>query len=335
MATLQDIRTKVRRLTRSPSTTQLTDIDIDNYVNTFILYDFPEHLRLFALRSNFKFFCTPNVDVYETNTTVPTDPLFDFKNRYISIHDPVYIAGYQAVYSQSQEQFFSIYPKLNTVLDTQLRGDGVLTTFNGTLPSKPVLKNNVTFTTVDANGNAMVLYDVPVPGTNNGALWQPNGVAISVFDVIDYVTGQYVLTFPFAPALGAPIYAETVPYIASMPRAMLFYDEKITIRPIPDKAYPIEMEVYARPSALLAAGSTPHLEQWWQYISYGTAKKVFEDRMDMDSVQMIMPEFKTQELLVLRTTIAQQTVERTATIYTEQTSLGQGGSGWGWGSGLY
>ena len=40
-ATLGAIRNKVRLLTHSPSTAQLADADIDQYVNTFILYDFP------------------------------------------------------------------------------------------------------------------------------------------------------------------------------------------------------------------------------------------------------------------------------------------------------
>ena len=43
MADLQTIRTKVRRLTRSLSPAQLTDAQIDEYINTFVLYDFPEH----------------------------------------------------------------------------------------------------------------------------------------------------------------------------------------------------------------------------------------------------------------------------------------------------
>ena len=54
----------------------------------------------------------------------------------------------------------------------------------------------------------------------------------------------------------------------------------------------------------------------------GTAKKIFEDRTDSDSVQLLMPEFKTQERLALRTTLVQMTKERTATIYAENSGLG-------------
>jgi len=101
------------------------------------------------------------------------------------------------------------------------------------------------------------------------------------------------------------------------------------VRPVPIQVYRIQIEVYQRPVALLSAGQDPELEEYWQYIAYGAAKKVLEDRLDMDSVQMIMPEFKKQESLVQRRTIVQYTNERTGTIYTESGGLGNGGFGWG------
>ena len=80
MATLADIRLKVRRLTRMPSTAQITDIQIDEYVNTFILYDFPEHLRLFTFRENLIFYAVPSVGEYATNTINVSDPLYKQKD---------------------------------------------------------------------------------------------------------------------------------------------------------------------------------------------------------------------------------------------------------------
>jgi hypothetical protein len=76
------------------------------------------------------------------------------------------------------------------------------------------------------------------------------------------------------------------------------------------------MEVDVQPLELLSSGAVPKLAEWSQYIAYGAAKKIFEDRMDMDSVQMIIPEFKEQEAMALRTTLAQQCNERTQTIYS-------------------
>jgi hypothetical protein len=51
----------------------------------------------------------------------------------------------------------------------------------------------------------------------------------------------------------------------------------------------------------------------------------------MDSVALILPEYRNQMNLCNRRNLVQYTNERTATIYTEQTNLTSGG--WGWGSG--
>jgi hypothetical protein len=68
MTTLASIRLKVRRLTGRPSTQSITDTQIDDYVNTFYLYDVPEELKLASLLTNFEFVAEPNVDVYDLAT---------------------------------------------------------------------------------------------------------------------------------------------------------------------------------------------------------------------------------------------------------------------------
>lgn len=320
LSTLAQIRTKVRRITRSPSNAQLSDADIDAYINTFVLYDFPEHLRLFSLRTIFTFFVEPYVDTYETNTTDPTDPFYNFKNKYTSLHDPVFIAGFQSLFTQSRSQFYSIYPQVNFIASIGTAGDGTSTVFSGTLASIPVLRNNVLFDSVDTNNNGLVLTD------DGSGLLNGNGSG-----TINYVTGVFSFAFSAAPAVGQAINSQTIPYVPSQPQALLYFDEKITVRPVPDQPYRVTLEAYVRPAELLDSAQQPELAQWWQYIAYGCAKKVFEDRMDLDSVALISPEFHKQELLVLRSTIVQNSNERTATIYTEQNTGGYGGFGFGGG----
>lgn len=335
LSTLDNIRTKVRKLTRSPSTNQLSVSDIDNYVNNFVLYDFPETLRLFSLRKTLTFFTAPNIETYATNTTVSTDPLYNFKNKYVSIHDPVYVAGFQQFLCQSREQFYGIYPAVNNISQIAT-GNGVTTTFSGTLSSFPVLQNKVTFTSIDSSNFALTLIDYPASSTT-GALGLP-GVAQTLpspYGSIDYTDGSYSIVFPSAPAQGKPIYSQTVPYVANRPAAVLYFADAFTFRPVPDQAYRVDMEVFVRPTEILSSTDMPDLAQWWQYIAYGAAKKVFEDRMDLESISNIMTEFKAQEILVLRRSIDQQTKERTATIYTEQTGITSGGSGWGSGGSSY
>jgi hypothetical protein len=356
--TLEAIQIKVRRLTRSPSSAQLTDNDLNNYVNTFVLYDFPEHLRQFSLRTTFTFYTNPFQDVYPTDTAsfvgVTTNPLYDFQNLYLTIHPPVYIAGFSSYYTQSREQFFGIYPFLNSIASIGTTGNGATTSFTGVVNSQQaivpnnatqnicLLQNQVLFSSLATNGSGLALIDVPVVDTAtgnptiNGNLYVPGSTpitpptVITPANTINYVTGVFTINFPSAPASGAPINSQTVPQNASLPQALLFYDNKFIIRPVPDQPYRVNFETYIRPTALLATDQSPQLQEWWQYIAYGAAKKVFEDRSDQDSVQQIMPEFKKQENLCLRRTIVQYTNERVATIYTDQSQTGTY-NGWGTG----
>lgn len=308
-STLAAIRLKVRKLTRSPSEAILATSTIDEQVNTFIQYDFPEHLRLFALKTTFEFFTQPNIDTY-TSSNVPTNPLYQFEQRYLTFEGPVYIAGFEARLSQSREEFYRIFPFVNSIVNTQIIGDGVTVGFTGTLSQIPVLPNQVVFTVKDATNQGLVLSD-----DGNGILTSPDGISTGT---VNYLTGAFTLNWGTPPAQDAPIYSETYPYTPSRPTLVLYYDNSFTVRPVPDKAYKIIMDAYIRPTELLNSGASPQLEEWWQYIAYGAAKKIFEDRMDLDSVQLIMPEYKKQEALVLRRTLVQQANERVATIYTDQ-----------------
>jgi hypothetical protein len=144
-----------------------------------------------------------------------------------------------------------------------------------------------------------------------------------------------------------------VPYQPSRPSGILFYNDIITLRPVPDAAYLVEIQAYVNPLvALMGAftnppnlitGSTPdlmlpsppnaaiiprgfqnltdtaQLKQWWQLIAWGTSMKIFEDRGDLESISRFMPLYDQQKRLVLRRTLVEMANERTQTIYSEQT----------------
>lgn len=338
LSTLAQIRTKVRRLTRSPSTNQLSDQQIDDYVNTFVLYDFPNHLRIFALRKILTFYTSPNIDTYENNTVNADDPMYNFINKVCSVHGPVYIAGVQSFFTQSRDQFYKMFSSA-TIKELIATGDGVTNVFNGTLSYKPVQPGNVTITSIDTLNNGLTWIDTPdispVTGLplTTGTLNQVNATIPGwPAGTINYVTGVWNIiftAFPNCPGLNTPIYCQSKPYTASKPTSVLFFENKFMVRPIPDMPYRIDVEVYARPTELLQSTSSPELAQWWQYISYGAAKKVFEDRLDQESIQLIMPEYKQQELLVLRQTIMQMSNEQSATIFNAPLNSTNYGSGFG------
>jgi hypothetical protein len=305
-STLEKIITKVRRLTRSPSQAQLTDQSIKDYINTFILYDLPQHIRDNALRRNFTFYAVPYIDTYQTDSTNVNSPLYNFINKYVSIHPPVYIAGRQARLCQNQSEFYSNVNKVVSIV-TIANGNGADVNFAGTLNVFPVMQREVMFSAVDGTGNGIVLVDNPT-SVSTGDLIIPNDTSVS-YGTINYLTGVYVIAFPAAPAANTIISSQTIPYIPGIPSYVLFFDNKLTVYPIPDHPYRIDIEAYARPDEL-TLGQMPMIAEWWQYIAYGASKKVFEDRMDMDSIQMIMPEFKTQQELVLSRTVVQLSNER-------------------------
>jgi len=367
--TLTVIQTKVRRLTRNLSEYQLSTNDLNQYINTFVCYDFPEHLRMFNLRTTFSFVTNPYQDIYPTDTTsfvgVTSNQLYNFQNNYISVHPPVYVAGYQSLYSQSREQFYGIYPNINSIASIGVAGDGSTTQFSGIVNAQQalippglsqttvsLLQENVLFSSVDGNGNGLAMVDVPVKNTqtgNNtifGNLYQPGSepstppTVVLSDNYINYATGEFVVTFtvnstPTAPGSGVAINSQTVAQNIALPQAVCYYDNKFIVRPVPDQPYEINFECYKNPVALLNSSDAPQLNEWWQYIAYGAAKKIFEDRQDLESVSMIMPEFKKQETLCLRRTIVQITNERTRTIYTDQANGNQAGGMWGWGGGQF
>jgi len=276
LSSLSAIRTKIRRLTRSPSTSQLTNDQIDDYVNTFVLYDFPE----FTVDKKLTFFLMPNIDTYETNDVSEDDPLYNFKNKFLSVQAPVYVGGSAVSFSQSREQFFGI-----------ATGDAVTVNFTGTLSHKPVLAGSVTFSSVDDIGEGLVLTDTPDTDAITGYQLQTGTLSDlstpGADGTINYLTGVYDITFVGAPYTNEKVTAQTYAYSAGKPVAVLFEDNQFTFRPVPDKTYRVEIDVFQRPTELLAVDDTPELSQWWQYIAYGAAKKVFEDRMDVESVQAI------------------------------------------------
>lgn len=297
MTTLANIRTKVRRLTATPSTAQLTDTQIDDYVNTFYLYDFPASAKVEQFIVNQSIYLEAGVDAY------------DFEpNDNIVLQSPVYVAGQSCMISYSQEEFYRWWPKVDYI--EQFDSDGSVQ-YSLTMTNTPIQRgsffiagltgSNVQLNVVD-DGDGNLTGDIAA-GTNT----------------IDYDTGAVDVTFSAAIAVATlGLTASYYPYTSGQPTSVLLFNDTITVRPIPDKPYELVMQVQRKPTALLASGASPTLEEWWQLLAVGAAKKILEDRLAMDQVAMIMPLYKQQISLVLSRTASQYAQQRTSTIYTDQ-----------------
>lgn len=335
MTTLARIRTKVRRLTGSPSPTQLTNAQIDENVNDFYQFDFPEHLRVTQLNEKFDFLLAPGRDLYE----LP-------ENYAINNGSPIYIDGQLARYTEDQTEFYNWWPR-NTQTGEVATGTGSAT-YNYTLSSTPILpgsfstsgqrSNDVWFNMVDQGLSTQATSDV-------GTLRQLRSTYTG--GTINYQTGAVEVIFPVPIESDGPIYASYETYSAGRPTSVLYFHttaglgrenagfdfldtitrRNIRVRPVPDKAYQMVMEVWRRPRKLEDELDAPILNEWWQLLAIGAAKKILEDRMDIDSVQNLLPQYHEQMSLCIYRTAVQYSTQRTATIYTEMMN-NAGAYGW-------
>jgi len=315
MATLLDIKNKVRRITKMATTTQLSDAELLVYINTFLTEDLPSRIQTFDLNKTIKFATTPYVDVYTTTTGNFDLNLKDFKDVIISLERPVYVSGDEIFLSQSPNEFYNIYPmnKLHGEIGT---GDGVTLVFTYTLPNK-VLHNSVIIGTLNAIGEAIIIRDLPNIDSfgrekNVGTLRDQGNNNVGN---IDYLTGEIDITYGGAPKDGEAITYEFDAYSYSQPEAMLYYDNKLTLRPVPDQVYEVQFQARTKPDALVNDIDYPLIKEWWQYIALGAAKKILEDLSNYEAIQNLMPEFEKQESLVTTKSDLIRGKEAPATIF--------------------
>lgn len=342
---LTAIESKIRRITKSPSQNQITSAQILEYINTYFLYDFPQELRLKNCLSNFKFATVPN----QENYVLPTDTI-------ITIEPPVYVNGYQCYFTQDQGNFYRLYPRL-AVPTTGPSGNGTAGPYTFTLSPAPVVQGQVVVSLIDnATGSSIaVATDNPSKPVSNTGTLTGNGVASG--STINYLTGAISITFTSLVPNTESILAQSVPYNASRPVSVLFYNDIISLRPIPDQCYMVEIQAFVNPLVALTGqttnpptlnatpdemlpsppnvatvpigfnnvSDTAQLKQWWQLIAWGASMKIFEDRGDLENIARFSPLYDQQKRLVLRRTLVEMANERAATIYTDQLAPGQFG----------
>ena len=195
--------------------------------------------------------------------------------------------------------------------------------FSFTLPG-PFLSNEVTIGGVDAFGNAITIRDngsgllyylLPnaqtstppqdsnpaIPGMYNTNLGNPGLQNPTVIGTVDYVTGAFSYLLPFGVSLagGTQFTIWVSQYQTGRPYNLLFWNNELTIRPVPKLTHKITVEVYQTPVQFMSTTSHPIIDQWWQVISYGVSLEIQRERNDFDSVQQLMEGFKRQEALVL------------------------------------
>ena len=337
-STLADIQNKIRRITARPSQNQLSDTELNKYINTALTSDLPNHLKLEPYRVNYQFVTQPYQGTYDVDTDI-----------YLQTIPPVFCGGYQIPMTQNREQFYRAQPKTQFLEAEVAIGTGVMgAVYTGTLSNVPLMKGydtnpggqlvdtfnyNVMFAGSVTSGAApyQVLNQVVLVDNGDGDLrflsstaGASDPIAVTLANPsrgkINYVTGTFQLDFLPATTIDkfSSITAQYTPYKASRPTCALYYQDQITLFPIPDQAYVMSFEAFKKPIALIASGQSPELKDLWQLIAYIAADKIFSDNGDMENVNKYRPILDEQLRLCNRRSITQYSIERVATIYTEQ-----------------
>lgn len=143
-------------------------------------------------------------------------------------------------------------------------------------------------------------------------------------NTVNYQTGVVNVTFTDARTglqvdipPGNPIQTQCYFYQQGLPRAILYYNNVITIRPPPDISYYIELDAYLTPAAFLNSGQAVQFAYMSEYIARGAARKLLSDTGDIEQFQFYEPLFREQEMLVWKRSQRQFTSTRTGTIFSD------------------
>jgi hypothetical protein len=329
--TLADIRRKIRFLTGRLSSNSISEDEIDDYINTFYLYDFPEELRVGSNASTFKFITEKNVSTYNLVVDDVFLPKFNDViisrggelhsplDVYYTLETPVTISGSEVIFSQDLGEYLAFSGSQKTV--RTFFGNGTSGEYEIQLTPSPVAQGSISIGAEDSSGSTFKVVDVPTSRTSGS--FETSNTKTSVYGSVNYLTGDIIISFPNSVPTGGEIVISFLPYQPSIPSFILFHANQLKLSPIPDKPYEVEIKALTTPTKL-TENSFPILRFWWQYLAYGAAKKILEDNGNLEGVQRIMPAFKEQENKVLYRNVAQYSQGRAETIYSGM--VGSGGT---------
>ena len=225
------------------------------------------------------------------------------------------------------------------ILQTGSNTDPIVGTTLDTTINLANISPSVYITSLDANGSPIIVSDSGQfldDNPNLGLLMAkgnyPNGYQAltggysTTSNIIDYFNGVAYVTFPSAIPSGVNIDIQVRYFQSGLPRSILFYDNILTFRAIPDKSYLVEIDGYMTPAAFLNTTDAIPFGYMSEYIARGAARKILSDTGDIEQLQFYEPLFREQEMLVVKRSERQKTATRTQTIYSAGINHGSMGT---------
>lgn len=182
--TLLNIRNKVRNITGTPSTDQLSDQQINDYINNYYIYTMPFELKVQIANQFLNFTTTPGVDVYA------------FPGGYFTDSPGAYADGFPMIFYQDPDVFYQDWPQQYAV-DNIATGNGVTQSFSGGLQNPPIMIGTLLIASDDPTGFQQVVSDQGTTVSENIALGN-NGTAYSgTLNVFPIVPGTLIVNDSF------------------------------------------------------------------------------------------------------------------------------------------
>ncbi len=342
---LSDAIAKTRRLTGSANSFQITDTQIVTQMHSFYNYDLPAKFRSLKLKDTYTFTTNVGQDTYSFNSELYTTvdmPCYCAKRELKLFTDPWNFYGVNFNWQQ-QTNFavgngtkgpYSGYTTAKPLVASTNNDPGAITAPNLYFPMGRVqnmlITANVGFAdtqnvTDDGRGNLIQIFQTSGQQVQYGFQYYrqyASADTVTPTASIDYSTGFINgLYFNEVIPVGAPIQIQYNPQKYQIPLSILFYQNQFTLRPVPDQGYTIELTAYRQPIQALFANTltgNPELSEWWEILSVGAAKKIFEDRLDTDGVVFIDKMLQERYDIIETRTYAQIGQQRIQTIYTDQ-----------------
>jgi hypothetical protein len=289
--TVPDIISKVRNVTGTPSTDQLSNDQILTYINNYYVYTMPFEMKQQVQLDYIDFTTVAIQDTYPM-------PVQFLTNEPICWADGIFVNYYEDpnVFWKDFPQQYSSDPGNGTV-------DGTNKTFTGTCQSMQVII-----------GTFFVTDGVQVAIDNSAGILEQNGTAVGT---INYVTGSWTVTFLSAPIVGSTIFDKYQAMVATRPQGVLFFQNQLTFRPIPDTVYQIRLQGYINPLALVndsdpafSSVYQPTFIEWGPCLAYGASMEIFADRGDTDGQTVCYNNLKRFEAVALARYVQQMQSQR-------------------------
>lgn len=279
--TLANIRQKTRQLSGRLSLTDLSNVNLDEYINFYMQYEFPAEFKINRNYTTVQVTLKKNVSSYAF-------PLGYTNFVPEATVDRVGVTFYQepdVFYSQNLTNISTIQPFTSGSVSTPY--STTITVGNRPIRAGSVLIDDGTEVGVDDEEGNLVS---DVTSSNAGT--------------INYTTGALTYTFDTTPSSPSEIKITYELLPVGRPHSVLMADHKFTMYPTPDRAYRLFLKAWSNQTVVDTSGNLqelfvdatdrPRLDEWGPAIAFGAARRIVSDYGEMDRYQELTMLYEEQ-----------------------------------------